>query len=118
MIGTIISFFSSNIGKYVLIGLAVVAAYFWWQNAVEQRALLRFNQTQMEEVLKNQEKVAKALDDIRQLQDQIVENEKQFKQNLDKKLSGINSFLSSEEARKLDRPASPILKKTIQGIAQ
>lgn len=116
--GAILGFFSTDLGKYILIGAAALGLYFWWQNTIEQNALLRFNQSQMEEVVKNQKKVAEALSDIRQIQDQIIENEKQFKQNLDKKLSGINDFLNSEEAKKLDRPSSEILKRTVKEIFQ
>jgi uncharacterized protein HemX len=118
MIGLITTFLSSNIGKYFMIAAAAVGIYFWWQSQVEDRALLGFNQKQMEQLVKDQEQINKKLSDLRQVQDQILENEKQFKQNLDKKLSGITNFLSSDEAKKLDRPASDILKRTIQGVMQ
>jgi hypothetical protein len=114
----LLNFFTGPFGKWVAIGLAAVAFYFWWEGRVEDRALLNFNQKQMEQLLKDQKEIDKKLSDLRQVQDQILENEKQFKQNLDKKLSGINSFLNSDEAKKLDRPSSEVLKRTIQSIAQ
>lgn len=72
----------------------------------------------MEQLVKDQAELTKKMNDVRQIQDQILENEKQFKQNLDKKLSGINGFLNSDEAKKLDRSSSEILKRTIREIAQ
>jgi uncharacterized protein HemX len=117
-LGLITTFLGGDIGKYIMIAVAAIGVYFWWQGRVEDRALLNFNQKQMEQLLEDQKKIDKKLSDLRQVQDQILENEKQFKQNLEKKLSGINNFLSSEEAKKLDRPASEILKRTLQELAQ
>lgn len=110
--------FFGDYGRYLLIGMAAIGIYFWWESRVEQRALLDFNQKQMEQLLKDQKELDKKLTDLRQIQDQILENEKQFKQNLDKKLSGISSFLNSEEAKKLDRPSSEILKRTFKELSQ
>ena len=42
----------------------------------------------------------------------------EIKQNLDKKLSGITGFLASDEAKKLDRSSSEILKRTLREINQ
>ena len=117
MIGFLLSLVS-DYGRYALIAAAAIAAYFWWESRVEDRAMLRFNQSQMEQLLKDQQELSKKLTDIRQLQDQIIENEKQFKQNLDKKLSGITNFLSSDEAKRMDRPASEILKRTLKELSQ
>jgi CHASE3 domain sensor protein len=118
MLGLITGFLSTNLGKYLMIAIAAIGVYFWWESRVENRALLDFNQKQMEQLLKDQKELDKKLTDLRQIQDQILENEKQFKQNLDKKLSGISGFLSSDEAKKLDRPSSEILKKTIREAFQ
>lgn len=112
------NFFTGPFGKWILIGLAAITIYFWWEGNVRSRALLEFNQSQMEEVIKNQQELRQKLDDVRQVQDQILENEKQFKQNLDKKLSGITGFLASDEAKKLDRPSSEVLKRTIKEAFQ
>lgn len=114
----LLNFFTGPIGKWIAIGLAAIAVYFWWESRVEHRALLDFNQKQMEQLLKDQKELDKKLTDLRQVQDQILENEKQFKQNLDKKLSGITGFLNSEEAKKLDRSSSEILKRTLKEISQ
>jgi len=117
MFALIVSIFSSH-WRYIAIAAAVIFAYFWWKNAVEQGALLRFNQNQLIQLIEDQKELDNKLKDVRQIQDQILENEKQFKQNLDKKLSGINNFLGSDEAKRLDRPASEILKKTLREISQ
>jgi len=117
MFALIVSIFSSY-WRYIAIGAAVIFAYFWWEHSVEQKALLKFNQNQLIQLLKDQRELDNKLKDVRKIQDQILENEKQFKQNLDKKLSGINNFLGSDEAKRLDRPASEILKKTLREISQ
>lgn len=117
MISTIISLItSSNVAKYLIAAAAVIFVYFWWEHSIEQRAILKFNQSQIEQVLKDQKELSEKMTHVRNLQDEIIENEKKFKESIDKKLSGINYFLSSEEARKLDRPASEILKKTVREL--
>jgi uncharacterized protein HemX len=117
MLALILPFLSSY-WRYIAGAAAVVFVYFWWEHSIEQRALLEFNQSQLEQLLKDQKEFNQKLTDIKQVQDKILEDEKQFKQNLDKKLSGINNFLGSDEAKRLDRPASEILKKTLRDIAQ
>lgn len=112
------NFFTGPFGRWIAIGGIAIAIYFWWEHSVRNRALLEFNQSQMEEVLKSQKELQQKLEDVRQVQDQILENEKQFKQNLDKKLSGITGFLASDEAKKLDRPSSEVLKRTIKEAFQ
>lgn len=125
MLTAILTFIASPVGKivsYIIGGISVVSALVIMlkihDSSIKNQALLEFNQKQMEQIIKDQAELTKKMNDVKQIQDQILENEKQFKQNLDKKLSGINGFLNSDEAKKLDRSSSEILKRTIREIAQ
>ena len=97
--------------------LAAIYMYISWKHDIEHKAILEYNQKQMEQLVKDQALFRKNMDLVLENQKTLIENEKQFKIDIDKKLSSVNTFLSSDTAKKLDRPSSEILKRTIQELS-
>ena len=97
--------------------LAAIYMYISWKHDIEHKAILEYNQKQMEQLVKDQALFRKNMDLVLENQKTLIENEKQFTIDIDKKLSSVNTFLSSDTAKKLDRPSSEILKRTIQELS-
>jgi len=115
-------FSGSKLIIYIFIGVTLfgstIGLYYLWKRDVERQALLEFNQRQMEqslkdqqEFLKNQELITKAQQEA--AQDLLIENQK-----ITRKLDSVSSYLNSADAKSSDRPASAILKKTIEQLAR
>jgi hypothetical protein len=118
----ILSWIATNISPKIMLYLAAAVAVFFlylsWKHNIEHQALLEFNQKQIEQVAKDQASLTKKLNDLTDIQSKFIEDEKQYKESIDRKLSNFNSFLGSDAAKKLDGPAPEILKKTIKELAQ
>lgn len=107
---------------YIFIGVTLfgsaISLYYLWKRDVERQALLEFNQKQMEqnlkdqqEFLRNQEIISKAQQEA--TQDLLIENQK-----ITRKLGSVSTYLNSADAKSNDRPASDILKKTIEQLSR
>jgi len=107
---------------YIFIGVilfgSAISLYYLWKRDVERQALLEFNQKQMEqslkdqqEFLRNQEIISKAQQEA--TQDLLIENQK-----ITRKLGSVSTYLNSADAKSNDRPASDILKKTIEQLSR
>jgi len=107
---------------YIFIGVTLfgsaISLYYLWKRDVERQALLEFNQKQMEqslkdqqEFLRNQEIISKAQQEA--TQDLLIENQK-----ITRKLGSVSTYLNSADAKSNDRPASDILKKTIEQLSK
>ena len=110
-----------GIDKLILGGLAIVMVtglYFSWKSSVKREALYEFNTKQMEQVLEDRADLKKKLDEIADDQRKIIAGQTEFKDNIDRKITNLQIFLKSDAAKKLDRPSSEILKRTIQDLKE
>ena len=109
-----------RIQLYIVAGFIVFGSlcgiYYSWRAGIEREALMEYNQRQLEQSVKDQEAMRKKLDDIDAARKQIeAENEaakKVFKDKLDSVMTGLNS----KEAASDDRPASKVLRDTVNKI--
>lgn len=113
----------TNLGRlplYLAIGAfaigLITAVYYGWKNQVEQRALLEFNQKQLEQIIRDQQLFSQKMRDIESSQREIVEDLEKQNAEIDSKLKSIDGYLLSPEAKKVDRPASIILKNTVNQL--
>ena len=124
MVGLItkaISFIGIEPYKLALGGLAIAmltGLYFSWKSSVKREALYEFNTKQMEQVLADREDLKKKLDSIADDQRKIIAGQTEIKDNIDRKITNLQVFLKSDVAKKLDRPSSEILKRTIQDLKE
>ena len=106
----------AKVALYLLGAVVALFMYLTWKHNIEQASLAKFNADQMQELVKNQKEIKEKLQAFDELQQKYYENAEQYRKDLEKKLSGINNFLASDEAKKMDRPASPLLKKTFEEL--
>jgi hypothetical protein len=97
---------------------SLTATYFSWKSAIRHQALLEFNQQQIEETAKNQQEFMKAQKEIFANQQTSIQQLLDQNNRLSDKINGINTFLSSDAAKKSDRPSSDVLKRTFQMIQE
>jgi Flp pilus assembly protein TadB len=112
----------NKIGVYLFIGMMLIgsltAAYYGWKRSVEQQALMEFNQKQMEQTIKDQKAFTKKQQEIAEQQAAAAEALAEQNRVLSRKISSVNTYLSSKEAADGDRPSSDVLKKTVEQLQQ
>jgi Tfp pilus assembly protein PilN len=101
---------------YAMAALALVGIYFAWKNNVEQAALMEYNQKQMEQVIHDQQLFQQKMDEVQNNQKAIVEDLAKKNDELTQKLTDLNTFLDSTEAKKEDKPSSTLLRSTIKQL--
>jgi len=105
---------------YIVIGIflfgALSAGYYNWRKGIEREALLEYNQHQLEQNIKDQEAIRQQLEDISTKQKEVQAANDADKKVLKEKLESINTDLNSKETAATDRPASEVLKKTVNKL--
>jgi len=105
------------IAAFFLVSGLVTGMYYSWKHSVEQQALLEFNQKQLEQVIKDQQDFQSKMSAVEDKQRSIAEDLTKQNDEINRQLKDINTYLSSAEAKKADRPSSIILKNTVNQIS-
>lgn len=98
------------------IGGALVAAYFVWQKAIENRAMLKWNNQQLELIVKDQQKLKEITDEIQQKQLEALKEQKERNAKIDQQYDDIEKLIDSVEGTEDDKSSSKILKDTIEEL--
>ena len=101
------------IGGIILFG-ALTGIYYSWRSGVEREALLRYNQVQLEQSIKDQELLRQKIDNINQKQKEIDEANIADKKIFSDKIDSITNDIDSKDV--VNRPASKVLKDTIRKL--
>jgi uncharacterized protein YoxC len=116
--------FGLQFNKYIvyvaiaLIATAIISTYvLMWKANIRKQALLEFNNKQLEQTIRDQEKFISDMRKITEQQRSILAETQKKNEELAKQVAGIEDYLSSEQTRKDDRPASTILKETIRRLS-
>jgi hypothetical protein len=116
----IMSFILSRIQLYIvgaILSIVVIAGiYFHWKSTIEQEALRKFNQKQLEQTIADQQEFRRQMQIILKNQEEIIKKNEEDKKEFETKMNSIRDYLESEEVKKLDRPASSVLKETIKRL--
>ena len=114
-----------GLNKYVIYGIAaaiIIGAFstfvLMWKHEVEVAAKLEFNNKQLQLTLIEQ---AKHLEEMNQLaadKDKIIQQMNYDNDLLTKRVTNIQTYLASEEAKKSDRQSSIILKNTVKKLME
>jgi hypothetical protein len=95
-----------------VIGFGVLSGiYYKWRKDIEREALYEYNQQQMEQNKKDQERLKQQLEDIAKKQKEVEEANAADKKNFKDKMDAINTDIVSVNT--VDRPSSDVLKKTV-----
>jgi uncharacterized protein with von Willebrand factor type A (vWA) domain len=113
-----------NFGKiqlYLAIGTFLIGmltiGYIGWKHQIEAAALSDYNRKQLEQVIQDQQDFQNKMRTIEDTQKSLSDSLARQNEVITKKFNSIDSFLSSPEAQKSNRPASEVLKKTIKKLA-
>ena len=96
----------------LFVGLAI-GLFQTWKRQIQAEELVKFNQAQLEQTVKDQAEFQKKMEQIQQNQIDIIKKNDEAKADFEQKLSDVNSYLNSDAAKKDDVKSSPILKQTI-----
>ncbi len=112
----------SKITSYLVMGLVVsgviTAAYFGWKHNIEQQAILELNQRQLEQTQKDQQEFIRQQQEISDRQRAIAREMEQRNRSLQTRIDATNQFINSPQAAANDRPASDIIRQTIEQLRQ
>jgi hypothetical protein len=108
----------SKIAIYLIIALfsmgAVTTTYYVWKRNIQHQALLEFNKAQMEQTAKDQAEYARQQQEIANQQAAAARALATQNEELNRRMGSIDRFLTTSQAQ--DRPASDILKQTIDRL--
>lgn len=108
----------SKITLYLLIAVfsvgGITTTYYVWKRNIQHQALLEFNQRQMEQNAKDQAEFVRKQQEIAEQQAAAARQLQQQNEELNRRMSGIDRYLSSSSAQ--DRPSSEVLKQTIDRL--
>jgi len=115
------SFFGlDKLAMYIFIGIALGGAvrttYVIWKRNIEHQALVEFNQRQMEQAEKDRRDFEQRQEAIATQQAVITEQLAAQNQALSRRIESLNQFLASPVAQAADRPASDVLRRTLDQL--
>ena len=107
---------------YIIVGIIVFSAltgiYYSWRKGIEREALLEYNQHQLEQNIKDQEAMKQQLEDINKKQKEIEASNAADKKVFKDKIESIGTDLNTKETAATDRPASKVLKDTVNKLKE
>ncbi len=127
IITSIVSFLMTPIGRMVGMGVGalllvgvLLGLYKLHNDSIRREALAVYNRTQLEQLLKDQRDFISKMNELSELQKRTIADLQKQNDMLNTKLSVVDTYLSSQEARNADKPSSEVLKNTIRqlGTAQ
>ena len=105
---------------YAVIALIVVAVattyILMWKHSIRQQALLEFNNKQLEQVIKDQQKFMSDMKTINDNQRTIIDSMNKQNEEFSNQLKDLEGYLGSDVGNKDSEPSSEVLKKTIKQL--
>jgi uncharacterized protein HemX len=109
-----------GIGKYAsyaIVALTVLSiltgGYFLWKHNVEQAARMQYNVEQLEAAVREQQEVARRQQELQTQQRALTSRLLEENRKNSERSRSINEFLNTQQT---DRPASDILRETIERL--
>ena len=109
---------------WIYLGLAAFAltaaltTYYVWKSSVERAALLEFNRAQLEKTVRDQEEFRRRQEALEEQQREATRALIEQNRDVQRRVQSIQGNLNSPEAAAADRPASDILKRTIEQLRE
>ena len=102
------------IGGIILFG-AISGIYYSWRKSIEREALLKYNQAQIEQNIKDQEAMREKLkvmeDKQKEIEAQNAADKKDFRTKMDSIVTDV-----IDTSKTVDRPSSDVLKQTVSRL--
>jgi peptidoglycan hydrolase CwlO-like protein len=111
------------LNKYVIYGIiiAIIIAmigitYVAWEAKIKQQALIEYNQTQIQQVIKDKAELEKKLNNVKNLADDVSKKLNDKVDALNNKTADLEAYLNSKETKSQDKPTSNIIKRTLEEL--
>ena len=95
---------------------AVTGTYYIWKSSIERAALMEFNQKQLEQTLKEQEEFRRRQEALEEQQREATRALLEQNRDVQNRIQSIQGNLNSPAAAATDRPASDILRRTVEQL--
>lgn len=109
-----------KLGLYLIIALVISGAlggiYIKWKRGIEHQAFLELNQRQLEQTVKEQQEFTRQQQAIADRQRALAQEMAQRNQTLQRRVDQTNRIINSPQSAANDRPASDVLKQTIDQL--
>ena len=103
---------------FMLLVLISVGLYYTSMQDVKKIALMEYNREQLEENIKQQQLMMERQQKISDMQLTIQKQLSDQNEKLTAKLSTIDRYLSSDDAKKANRPSSDVLRNTLRMLSE
>ena len=97
---------------------AVTGTYYIWKSSIERAALMEFNQKQLEQTLKDQEEFRRRQEALEEQQREATRALLEQNRDVQNRIQSIQGNLNSPATAASDRPASDILKRTVEQLRE
>ena len=105
---------------YTFLFLSVVGIgtgiFLAWRNSIKAADLSQYNQTQLQQIVKDQETTLQIMKDLNDLQIASGTDAQSQRDKIDAQLNTILQGLNSSDNLKTDRPASDIVKEAVKQL--
>jgi Tfp pilus assembly protein PilE len=95
---------------------AVTTTYYVWKSSIERAALMEFNRAQLEQSRKDQEEFLRRQEALEEQQREATRALLEQNRDVQNRIESIQGNLNSPAAAAADRPASDILKRTVEQL--
>jgi Flp pilus assembly protein TadB len=95
---------------------AVTTTYYVWKSSIERAALMEFNRAQLEQTRKDQEEFLRRQEALEEQQREATRALLEQNRDVQNRIESIQGNLNSPAAAAADRPASDILKRTVEQL--
>lgn len=125
MFGAILAYLATPLGKIIgIIGAVLVAAFLIFMTVkihdagVRRQALAEYNKSQLEQALEEQRQTIQKMVELQELNRKIIEELNRQREENDAKMRAIEEYLTSEDAKRADKPASELLRETVRRLRE
>ncbi len=97
---------------------AVTTTYYVWKSSIEKAALMEFNRAQLEQNRKDQEEFRRRQEALEEQQREATRALLEQNREVQSRIETIQGNLNSPAAAAADRPASDVLKRTVEQLRE
>lgn len=90
--------------------------YYIWKRDIEYKALLQYNMNQLQQIVRDQQESARQQAALFTEQQRLTRELMDRNEALQRRMEGINTYLSSPQAQRADRAASEVIRETISQL--
>lgn len=104
------------IGAVLFVATFLTTGYYLWKRDIEYKALIQYNMTQMQQLVRDQQESARQQAVLFTEQQRLTRELLERNEALQRRMEAVNVYLASPQAQRADRPASEVIRETINQL--